>query len=186
MTPAGLTPDSFKEAMCRYASGVTIITVHDADGAPVGMTATAFSSVASEPPLVLICVHGATRTYQRVLRSGYFGVNLLGADAEPIAAHCSRPGGSKVLPPDWLLDDPQWTAPAVAASLAFVDCETYRHFPAGTHHVIVGRVRGIGLGPAPDPGPLVHYQRGYQALHPLQETTRMPLTAPLTANGSAR
>lgn len=175
MVSAGDTPESFKEAMRRHASGVTLITVHSADRAPVGMTATAFSSVSLDPRLVLICLHNETRTYERLLRSGYFGVNLLAAGAEEISNHCSRPGGTKVLPPEWLLDRPQWTSPAVRGSLAFLDCEIYRYFPAGSHYIVVGQVRGIGLAETPqDPAdpvdpvdpvdPLVYFQGAYHTL----------------------
>ena len=169
MVSAGDTPDSFKEAMRRYASGVTLITAHAADQSPIGMTATAFSSVSMDPRLVLICLHSETRTYERLLRSGYFGVNLLAAGAEEISNLCSRPGGTKVLPPEWLLNRPEWTAPAVRDSLAFFDCEIYRHFPAGSHHIVVGRVRGIGLaeataGVAGPADPLLYFQGAYRAL----------------------
>jgi flavin reductase (DIM6/NTAB) family NADH-FMN oxidoreductase RutF len=189
MVSAGDTPDSFKAAMRAYASGVTLITVHAADQSPIGMTATAFSSVSMDPLLVLICVHEETRTYDRLLRSGYFGVNILSAHAEEISTYCSRPGGTKVLPREWLVDAPQWTAPAVTGALAFLDCEIYRHFPAGSHRVVVGRVRGIGLAEgSPGDNPLVHYQGAYHTLHRTtsQETLRMPLPSDIAPQDPAR
>jgi flavin reductase (DIM6/NTAB) family NADH-FMN oxidoreductase RutF len=199
MTLAGCTPDAFKAAMRTYASGVTVITVRSADHEPMGMTATAFSSVSADPLLVLICVHGETLTYDRLIRTGYFGINMLAAGSEHISDYCSRPASSKILPPDWLVQDAAWSAPALANSLSFLDCELYRHFPAGTHRVIIGRVRGIGLasgstvfsdataqnGSTADSvvGPLVHYQGGYHDLHPAasvqtQEISRMTPSRP--------
>ena len=166
------SPDGFKEAMRRYASGVTLVTAHSAEGDPIGMTATAFSSVSVEPRLVLICVHSDTRTFERLLRSGYFGVNLLAADAQEVSHYCSRPGGSKALPAEWLEHQPKWTAPALKGSLAFLDCDIYRYFPAGSHYMVVGRVRGVGLADqagderAGQAGPLVYFQGSYRELRP--------------------
>lgn len=161
--------DSFKAAMRCLASGVTVVTVHGADGSPLGMTATAFSSVSAEPVLILVCVHSETRTCDRLLRSGYFGVNMLTEDAEEIARYCSVPAANKTLPPHWLVDAPQWSAPAISHSLAFLDCEVYRSLPAGTHRVVIGLVRNVGL-PVPDtaapPGPLVYVRGGYHRLRP--------------------
>src|SRR5262245_14007164 len=121
--------DSFKAAMRCLASGVTVVTVHGADGSPLGMTATAFSSVSVEPVLVLVCVHRQTRTCDRLLRSGYFGVNMLAEQTEQIAHYCSVPAENKTLPPQWLVDAPHWSAPAISHSLAFLDCEVYRTLP---------------------------------------------------------
>lgn len=194
MVSAGDSPGNFKEAMRRHASGVTLITTHSADRSPIGMTATAFSSVSMNPRLVLICLHHETRTYERLLRSGYFGVNLLVSGAEPISDHCSRPGGTKVLPPEWLLSGPQWTAPAVKGSLAFLDCEIYRCFPAGSHYIVVGRVRGIGLAeqpwdtadPAGDPaGPLLYFQGAYHALQSPQAPAAQNISATADPVGAA-
>jgi flavin reductase (DIM6/NTAB) family NADH-FMN oxidoreductase RutF len=139
------------------------------------MTATAFSSVSVDPNLILICVHNQARTCRRVLRSGYFGVNMLASDAVELSAYCARPAANKGLPDHWLVSEARWTAPAVRRSLAFLDCQVYRHFPAGTHRVIIGQVRGIGLAEGraritgrgdtvAGRGPLVHYQANYHGL----------------------
>ena len=45
----------FRDVLGSFASGVTVITVATPDG-HYGMTASAFSSLSLEPPLVLVCV----------------------------------------------------------------------------------------------------------------------------------
>lgn len=152
--------------MRRLASGVTVLTVHSAERQPVGMTATAFCSVSLEPLLVLACVHSESKTYNRLVRSGYFGVNLLTESASSVADYCARPSPYKVLPAEWLVDEPRWSAPAIVHSLAFLDCEMYRHFPAGTHRVIIGRVRNIGLSDDASARPLLHYEGAYHYVAP--------------------
>lgn len=173
MRPTDPHPAEFRSAMRRLASGVTVLTVHSAERKPLGMTATAFCSVSLDPLLVLACVHRDTKTYDRLLRSGYFGVNLLVESASAIADYCSRPATDKVLPAGWLVDEPGWSAPAIEGSLAFLDCEMYRHFPAGTHRVIVGRVRNIGLNEDDSARPLLHFAGAYHGAHDLIDAWAM-------------
>ena len=44
---------SFRAALGRFATGVTIITTRDSDGRPIGVTANSFNSVSLDPPMVL-------------------------------------------------------------------------------------------------------------------------------------
>ena len=48
-----LSEQTFKEAMSRFPSGVTVIMTEGEEGHSVGMTASAFISVSLSPPLVL-------------------------------------------------------------------------------------------------------------------------------------
>jgi flavin reductase ActVB len=47
---------AFRNAMAQFASGVTVVTTTDDDGIPWGFTASAFSSLSLEPPLILVCL----------------------------------------------------------------------------------------------------------------------------------
>ena len=48
-----LIEDEFRNAMRRLAVAVNVITI-SVDGAPMGMTATALSSLCADPPSLLI------------------------------------------------------------------------------------------------------------------------------------
>ncbi|MER3406589.1 MAG: hypothetical protein C4289_16670 [Chloroflexota bacterium] len=78
--------DTFREAMSHWASGVAIVTTF-VDGVPHGMTASAFCSVSTEPPTVLVCVSKQARTHNRILRAGRFGVNILASTQQAYATH---------------------------------------------------------------------------------------------------
>ena len=57
-----LTPTEFRTALRSFAAGVTVVTTRDREGRPSGLTASAFTSVSLDPPLVLVCVdHGGHR-----------------------------------------------------------------------------------------------------------------------------
>ncbi|HSJ07406.1 MAG TPA: flavin reductase, partial [Longimicrobiales bacterium] len=45
----------FRDVLSRWASGVSIVAVHD-EGRAVGTTVSAFTSLSLEPPLVLVAL----------------------------------------------------------------------------------------------------------------------------------
>jgi hypothetical protein len=74
MTVAGgaLTAESFRQVMGRFATGVTIVTSRDRQGAASGLTASALTSVALAPPLVLVRVDRSSQTLPTILEQRRF------------------------------------------------------------------------------------------------------------------
>ena len=72
----------FRDAMGHFATGVTVITSVGADGAPVGTTANAVTSLSLDPPLILACFDLGSLTLRAIRGHGAFVVT------------CSRPGKS--------------------------------------------------------------------------------------------
>ncbi|MDO7693137.1 MAG: flavin reductase family protein, partial [Burkholderiaceae bacterium] len=48
-----VSPQNLRVALAEFATGVTIVTTQDADGAPIGLTVNSFNAVSLTPPLVL-------------------------------------------------------------------------------------------------------------------------------------
>lgn len=172
LLPVGVDLTSFRAALSAFASSVNIITMWDGEGKPLGMTATAFSSVSADPALVLICINRSTRTYEHVIERQRFGVNILGSVARDISDYCARSGADKYLDESWLVDHPEWHSPALAGAMAFIDCEVEQEIHAGTHAVLIGSVRAIGLNAHPQANdPLIYFSGAYR---PLQSTIDYP------------
>src|SRR5664279_779430 len=76
--------DTFRRAMGRFATGVTVLTTptRDVDHA---MTASALTSVSLEPLLLLVCIDREGRFHDAVLEAGLWGVSVLTADQRPVA-----------------------------------------------------------------------------------------------------
>lgn len=185
LQPVEAGPGGFKAALGSLAASVTVITLRDGEGRPLGMTATAFSSVSVDPLLILVCVNRDTRSYDHIAESGRFGVNVLGSVAREISDHCARPGADKVLRPDWLAEWDDWRSPALAGALAFLDCEVDRDVHAGTHAVLIGRVLGIGLSSAgAQHEPLLHFRGAYRQLRARHHHPR-PRPLPIALEESA-
>ncbi len=127
----------FRSALACFASGVTVITAVDETGNERGMTASAFSSVSLNPPLVLVCVkvdNGMDRLLQRV-----------GGVAVNVVALSNRFAGYGDAPADRLDDLGVERAPHTGAAwlpgaLATLDCTTNQVVLAGDHRIYIGEV----------------------------------------------
>lgn len=165
--------DAFRIALGAFASSVNVITMWNGEGEPLGMTATAFSSVSVDPLLVLVCINRSTRTYGHIASSGRFGVNILSSVAREISDYCAAPGADKKLESRWLNHEADWACPALSGAHAFLDCEVDQNIEAGTHAVLIGAVRQVGLNKHADElEPLVHYRGAYRQLQSAMEQTQ--------------
>src|ERR1700742_887242 len=79
-----ISGEDFKLAMRRLAGGVSIISGIGPDG-PLGVTATAVTSLTAEPPSVLCCLNRSLELESAVKETGRFAVNMLRADHHDLA-----------------------------------------------------------------------------------------------------
>src|SRR3989442_4959548 len=84
MAEARVDSRAFRNALGRFATGVTVVTTAVADGVH-GMTANAFTSVSLDPPLVLISVGKQARMHAHILQTTRFGVSVLSQDQVAVA-----------------------------------------------------------------------------------------------------
>jgi len=152
-----VSTDTFKAAMRRFATGVTIVTTRTGETIH-GFTVNAFASVTAEPPTVLVCVNKTARAHPIISQSGSFCVNILALEQRPVAetfttaepherfatiAHRAGPSGSPIL------DN----------VLAYVDCAVDQEITSGTHTIFIGRVLESGERAG---SPLGYYDRSYR------------------------
>jgi 4-hydroxyphenylacetate 3-monooxygenase len=144
----GGVKEAFKEAMSRFAAGVTVVSARH--GEERGMTATAFMSLSLEPPLVALGIAKKARLFPLLEASGAFAVSLLREGQEAIAEHfAGKPQEGVAL-----------VEGAIPGALAVLRCRLEAIYPAGDHGLVVGRVEAVELG---EPGPpLVYFARGYR------------------------
>jgi flavin reductase (DIM6/NTAB) family NADH-FMN oxidoreductase RutF len=166
--PGGLTAQvttaAFREAVGRFATGVTVVTT-TADGVDHAMTANAFTSVSLEPLLVLVCVEKAARFHDAMLRSRAWGICVLDASAREAStwfATRGRPLENQFARFPYFRGE-RTGVPLLTGSLATLECGTQAVYDGGDHTIVVGRVLSVGT-PLPDGRPLVYYQGAYHAL----------------------
>jgi flavin reductase len=89
-----ISGEDFKLAMRRLAGGVSIISGAGPDG-PLGVTATAVTSLTAEPPSVVCCLNRSLELESAVKETGRFGVNMLRADHHDLAKRFAGMHGAR-------------------------------------------------------------------------------------------
>ncbi len=155
-----VTPDEFRAALGRFATGVTVITVKTSEDAIHGMTANAFCSVSLHPPLVLVCIDHLAETYLHLRERGKFGVSVLKQEQEAMSEFFADPERN----PDaayrlGIRYRPMKSGmPVLENTLANLDCRIVDAHDAGDHTIFVAEVREVLLG---EGLPLLYFRGRY-------------------------
>jgi flavin reductase (DIM6/NTAB) family NADH-FMN oxidoreductase RutF len=133
-------------------SGVTVITTRHGER-DHGMTASAFSSLSLDPPMVTVCLHRDAPTQEAVVASGTFAVNILREGDHRLATWFATPHDDKFA-------DVERTygplgQPLLDAALVSLECETTETVVGGTHRVFLARVHNAQLRTG---APLAYYR----------------------------
>jgi len=148
--------NQFRHALGHFAAGVTVITTRGEDGAPYGLTATAFTSVSLEPPLVLVCIDKKAESHPH-FASGVFAVNLLAAHQQDVSQHFAKSGGDKFSQLQYRSG--VTGAPLLADTLGHLECRTVHVYEGGDHTIFVGEVVDADVR---DVEPLLHFRGAYR------------------------
>jgi flavin reductase (DIM6/NTAB) family NADH-FMN oxidoreductase RutF len=154
-----LTPELLKQVMRHQATTVVLITTDRDDRA--GMTATSFTSVSVNPPLVLFCVARTAPAWLALSVTDRIGIHLLGEDSQELARRFSTTGIDRFDHPAIGYDD---GLTPVAVAVAWLECRVADRIPAGDHHIILATpVRGghVGRGQC---RPLLYHDRRYTSV----------------------
>jgi len=158
---APVSSADFRRACGRFATGIAVASVLDAEGAPQGLTVSSFTSVSLEPPLILICLGHAVTNLEDFRRACYFGISILRESDRDLSARFAQKGGVRFDGIGWLPGETG--VPLLAGALAALECAVYQRFPSGDHDILVGEVVRIC---ANDGAPLIHFAGRYRNLAP--------------------
>jgi flavin reductase (DIM6/NTAB) family NADH-FMN oxidoreductase RutF len=149
-------PRQFRNALGRFASGVTIVTTRDSERTH-GMTASAFVSVSLTPPLILLSVDNRAVMSRVLPCTRYFGVSVLAENQEAHSDYfAGRPVEGLSVP---FID--KSGVPVIAGAVAHFIARVVDVHPAGDHTLFVGHVEYFE---ARDGRPLLFYAGRYQHL----------------------
>ena len=156
MAASALAHD-FKQAMRRVASTVNVITVC-VGGEPMGITATAMSSLSLDPPSLLICINRTASLHSPLEDVSHFCVNVLHRSQQDIAQMFADKTRREVrFAQGWLVDCDR--PPRLAEAQAAILCRRIKHFPYGTHSIFIGEVEEVAV--RGDVDPLVYVDGRY-------------------------
>ena len=129
---------TFRDALGRFATGVTVVTGLTPAEMPVGLTVSAFSSLSISPPLVLICLDRSTSALGSFLDGRWFMVNILSEAQRDVAAAFANVDADRF---DGLTYE-TWDSgcPVLPDCLANLECATEAVHPGGDHLIVIGRI----------------------------------------------
>lgn len=128
----------FRDAMRCLAATVNLITIN-ADEQPLGMVATAVTSLSATPPSVLICVNENATMHDKLIAASYFCVNILHQDQQRLAQVFAdnKTRDRRFATGHW---DHSGAAPCLMDAQAALLCKPTKQFRFATHTIIVGLV----------------------------------------------
>jgi flavin reductase (DIM6/NTAB) family NADH-FMN oxidoreductase RutF len=149
----------FVRAMAAAVTGVNVVTT-DGAGGRVGLTVSSMASISAEPPQLLVAINRSSPLVRAIRRNGSFGVSVLGAHQSAVAdTFAGRPRTGE----PYAFECARWErrgggSPLLAGAAARFDCDVAAAFEAGTHTLVIGRVRHADRSAAP---PLAYTRRAY-------------------------
>jgi len=149
--------EQFRRAMRRVASTVNVITI-SGRGGPMGITATAMSSLAMEPPSLLVCINRAAAVHASMADMANFRVNILHRDQEEIARmFADRSLEEGRFAAGWEL--PEGEPPRLIDAQASILCRRIDHHQFGTHSIFIGVIEDVCV--REDASPLLYWNGRY-------------------------
>lgn len=153
----GADPERFREALARWASGVTIMAVRDPDDGQVhALTASSFASISARPPRVVVSLGPGAQPLPFLEPGSRFAVNILSAEQSGLA---SRYTDSFPVGPSPFAEEGD---PVIRGAHAVLHCRAESLVPVGACRLVVGLVLDAETDDAA--GPLLHYQREFRTL----------------------
>lgn len=122
-----------------------------------GLTASSFSSVSLDPPLVSVCLARSAFAHDLVRDSGVFGVTILGKDQATLGQRFARfePGADRFPDGEW--ETAKTGSPLLASALGWLDCAVVHAHEGGDHTIFVGEV--LAAATPRTTSPLLYHSR---------------------------
>lgn len=155
---------SFRSALGRFTTGVTIITARGADGRAVGVTANSFNSVSLDPPLVLWSLGRASSSLAAYESAEEFVIHVLGLEQQELSNRFASKGIDKFAG----MEVGQAGAPLLDGCSARFHCRKVQRHDVGDHVLFIGEVVDFFTS---DVAPLLYLHGRYG------EARRFPIAA---------
>ncbi|MBC8158026.1 MAG: flavin reductase family protein [Rhodospirillales bacterium] len=155
-----ISKDMFRRVLGNFATGVTVVTGIMPEKRPVGVTASAFTSISVEPPLVSVCFDKSTQSLDAFVKGTHFTVNVLSNMQTEQSRHFARRADDKFDGMDHQIGENG--CPVLPESLAVVQCAREAIYDVGDHMLVIGRVERLESAQSGEP--LIHFRGEYRQL----------------------
>ena len=161
--PPSFSSREFRNALGRFATGVTIVTARNAAGELVGLTASSFNSVSLEPPLVLWSLSHGASSMPAFANGSHYAIHVLAADQKALAERFATRGIDR-----WAGVEHRPGingAPLLAGAAATFECFNRSQYKEGDHTIFVGEVERCEHREGASP--LLYHGGKFYTEHPL-------------------
>jgi flavin reductase (DIM6/NTAB) family NADH-FMN oxidoreductase RutF len=163
MPDATALPPDFRSAMRQLVGGVSVITVGRGDEV-TGMTVSSLSSLAVDPPSIIVSLNRNASSWPILQRERVFGANLLAADQLDVAERFAGKGGLRGAE---RFSGAEWRrqitgVPLLVGALATLDCEVEEIIERHSHAIVIGKVVHVDV--APQSAALAYWHGSYVAV----------------------
>ena len=135
-----LSPQQLRRVFGAFPSGVTAVAAL-VDGAPTGITASSFTSVSLDPPLVSICVAHGSRTWTLLREVSHLGVSILSAAQERAGRQLGARGSERFAGLAWRATSDG--AVLLEGASGWLDTSITQQVRAGDHDIVVMAVHDL-------------------------------------------
>ncbi|MDC3415045.1 flavin reductase family protein [Aquibacillus sp. 3ASR75-11] len=148
----------FRDAMGRFATGITIVTAEYEEEVH-GMTVNAFMSISLEPKLIAISIDENASMYDKLQETKQFGLSILSEQQKDISMIYAKQKEK----------DREITfikrnnIPVLPHSLASFTCHVTDTYKAGDHMIFIAEVQDLELGEQNE-DPILYYSGKYHNL----------------------
>ena len=153
-----IRPDLFRALLRRHAAGVVVITAPGIR--PAGFTATSFTSVSLDPPLVSFCLDRKASSWPAVESADHVAVHVLTDRQEQVARTFATSGIDRFAPPTRWRTGPH-DLPVLDGALAVLFCRIADRVPAGDHAIVLAEPFDGEHHPGGDDTPLLYHMGEY-------------------------
>jgi flavin reductase (DIM6/NTAB) family NADH-FMN oxidoreductase RutF len=150
-----IDPKQLRSVASCFATGVSVVSVINPEGAPHGMTASSFLSVSLDPPLVLFSLMNQNQMADYIKVGDPLGISILTEEMEGVSNHFAKMATLDPAP-EFILKQ---AAPILENAHAWYATVIEQLIQAGDHVLVLCRV--IDLAAFPEKYPLIYYQ-GYK------------------------
>jgi len=148
-----------RNALGRFATGVTVVTGSDLDGTAVGVTISSFNTVSLDPPLVLWSLARHSKSLNCFAPGMAHTIHILSAQQKTLAERFASTTLNKFNGLTYRL-----TTAGVALlpdCLAYFECLTQSWYEGGDHVIIIGKVQQFEIA---EGEPLLFYRGQFGAI----------------------
>ncbi|RZL83417.1 MAG: flavin reductase [Rhodococcus sp. (in: high G+C Gram-positive bacteria)] len=163
----GISADDYRAALRRHPAGVTIVTL-DAGSGPVGFTASSFSSVSLDPPLVSFNIANNSSSIEALHSADSLVIHLLGEHQQHLAQRFSRSADQR------FSDESLWARldtnePVLHGTPSWLRVVVDQLIPVGDHTLVIGLVTRVHADAEDDSAsaPLLYHEGRYYRPTPL-------------------